>query len=148
VIDSRPVVTAMLGTSYRYQVSATSSLGDLSSQMQENDQVSGYFDIEQPRFTLQRGPSWLKLDEATGVPSGIPDTSGKVKVAGTVALDRDSRRLEEKSLVFAREVLPSRSQATCQVLHCGVLVTFTTHYRGFVGDRGPGLFADSAGRPC
>jgi hypothetical protein len=97
------VVTAAMGAAYRYQVCATCSLGDLSSRMQGNDQVSGYFDIERPKFTLQHGPPWLKLDEATGVLSGIPDTSGKVEVAVTAAIDRELRRLDEKVLVWGIE---------------------------------------------
>ena len=35
-------------------------------------QVSGYFDIERPKFTLTRGPAWLKTDEATGLLRGTP----------------------------------------------------------------------------
>ncbi len=103
VIYSRPVVKATPGAGYRYQVRATSSLGDLSSRMQGNDQVSGYFDIEKPRFTLENGPPWLKLDEATGVLSGIPDKVGKAEVAVKVVLERESRRLDEKSLVWGIE---------------------------------------------
>ena len=77
--------------------------------MQGNDQVSGYFDIEKPRFTLEQGPSWLKLDQATGVLSGIPDRAGKVEVAVTVVLDRESRRLDEKALVWGVEKVLSRT---------------------------------------
>ena len=51
--------------------------------MKGNDQVSGYFDIEKPKFALDQGPAWLKIDEATGVLYGIPDATGKVQVAVT-----------------------------------------------------------------
>jgi len=52
VIHSRPVVTARVGTEYRYQVLANRSLGDLSSRTADGQQTRGYFDIEKPRFTL------------------------------------------------------------------------------------------------
>ena len=42
--------------------------------------VSGYFDLEKPRFALDQGPGWLKIDEATGVLSGTPDAISKVEV--------------------------------------------------------------------
>ena len=109
VIYSRPVVTTTLGAGYRYHIRATSSVGDLSSRMQGNDQVSGYFDIEKPRFNLERGPSWLRIDEATGVLSGTPDEAGKAEVAVTVVLERETRTLDEKSLVWGVEKVLSTS---------------------------------------
>ena len=72
VIYSKPVLAAKVGAEYRYQVCANRSLGDLSARMKGKEQVSGYFDIEKPRFALERGPAWLKIDEATGVLSGTP----------------------------------------------------------------------------
>ena len=77
---------------YRYQVCANRSLGDLSARMKGNDQVSGYFDIEKPRFALDQGPAWLKIDEATGVLSGTPDAAGKQEVAVTTVIDRNVRK--------------------------------------------------------
>ena len=103
MIYSQPVSTATVGAAYRYQVCATRSLGDLSSRMQEKEQVSGYFDIEKAKFTLQHGPAWLKIDEATGVLSGIPDTPGKEEVAVTATIDREVRKLDEKVLVWGNE---------------------------------------------
>ncbi len=109
VIYSRPVVAATPETAYHYQVRATSSLGDLSSRMQGNDQVSGYFDIEKPRFILEQGPSWLKLDQATGVLSGIPDRTGKVAVAVTVVLERQARNsTRRRSSGASRRSSPGR----------------------------------------
>jgi hypothetical protein len=103
VIFSRPIVSAKVGAPYRYQVQATCSLGDLSTRMRGQEQVSGYFDIEKASFTLQHGPSWLKLDEATGVLSGIPDGSGKAEVMVSAAIDREIRRLDEKVLSWGNE---------------------------------------------
>jgi hypothetical protein len=78
-------------------------LGDLSARAQGGDQVSGYFDIEAPKFALAQGPSWLKMDEATGVLSGTPDAAGRVEVAVTASIDRQVRTLDEKALVWGRE---------------------------------------------
>jgi hypothetical protein len=103
VIYSKPVVAAKVGAEYRYQVGAVRSLGDLSARMKGNDQVSGYFDIEKPKFALDQGPAWLKIDEATGVLSGTPAAAGKVEVAVTVTLDRNMRKLDEKALIWGGE---------------------------------------------
>lgn len=103
IIYSRPPLTAKVGEEYRYQVRANRSLGDLSSRMQGDQQVSGYFDIEKPRFVLAQGPAWLKIDEATGLLSGIPDAAGRVEVAVTVTIDREVRKLDEKALIWGRE---------------------------------------------
>jgi hypothetical protein len=104
-----PIVIAKVGSPYRYPVSANRSLGGLSARMKDNEQVSGYFDIEKPRFTLDQGPTWLKIDESTGVLSGTPDVVGEVKVAVTARLEREVRNLDEKVLVWGNEkVLSTR----------------------------------------
>jgi hypothetical protein len=103
VIYSRPARTARVGSEYRYQVLANRSLGDLSSRMADGQQISGYFDIEKPQFTLTEGPAWLGIDEATGVLSGKPDTPGKADVIVTVAIDRQVRRLDEAVLRWGDE---------------------------------------------
>lgn len=103
IIYSQPVVAAKVGAEYRYPVCANRSLGDLSARMKGGQQVSGYFDIEKPKFALDQGPAWLKIDEATGVLSGIPDAAGKVEVAVTATLDREVRKLDEKALAWGNE---------------------------------------------
>jgi hypothetical protein len=103
VIYSKPVVTAQVGAEYRYQVRANRSLGDLSSRMMNGQQTSGYFDIEKPRFALAQGPTWLKMDEATGVLSGTPDVPGREEVTVTVTIDRQVRRLDEAILRWGNE---------------------------------------------
>jgi hypothetical protein len=105
VIYSKPQVTARLGEEYKYQVRANRSLGDLSARMQGGYQVSGYFDVEKPKFTLTQGPAWLKVDEATGVLSGTPEAAGRVEVAVTATIDRQVRKLDEKALVWGRETV-------------------------------------------
>jgi hypothetical protein len=103
VIYSKPIVTAQVGTEYRYQVLANRSLGDLSSRMVDGRQTSGYFDIEKSRFTLTQGPAWLRIDEATGVLSGTPDVPGRTDVAITVTIDRRVRKLDEAVLRWGGE---------------------------------------------
>jgi hypothetical protein len=112
IIYSKPVVTAKLGTEYRYQIRANWSLSDLSSRMVGGQQTSGYFDIEKPRFTLAlhqsgtglaQGPAWLRIDEATGMLSGVPDVLGKTDVAVNVTIDRQVRKLDEAVLRWGQE---------------------------------------------
>lgn len=103
VIYSKPVLSATVGAAYRYQARATRSLGDLSARMKGDEQVSGYFDIEKPLFTLDQGPAWLKLDDATGLLSGTPDAAGTVEVALTATINRNVRKLDEKALIWGAE---------------------------------------------
>jgi hypothetical protein len=103
LIYSKPEVIAKVGAEYRYQVCANRSLGDLSARMKGNDQVSGYFDIEKPKFALVQGPAWLMIDEATGALSGTPDAKGRVQVTVTATIDRQARKLDEKALVWGNE---------------------------------------------
>jgi len=103
VIYTNPVLTARAGAEYRYQISANRSIGDLSSRMADGRQTSGYFDIEKPRFTLAMGPAWLKIDEATGLLSGIPDVAASTEVTVTVTIDRQVLRLDEAALRWGRE---------------------------------------------
>ncbi|MBL7223818.1 MAG: hypothetical protein ISS72_08195 [Candidatus Brocadiae bacterium] len=107
IIYSRPVLAAKVGTKYRYQVRANRSLGDLTARMRGNNQVSGYFDIERPRFALKQGPAWLKIDAATGVLSGTPRAAGRAEVAVTATIDREARKLDEKALVWGSEKILS-----------------------------------------
>ncbi len=103
VIYSKPVVTAQMGTEYRYQARANRSLGDLSSRMTGDQQTSGYFDIEMPRFTLAQGPAWLRIDESTGILSGTPDVPGRAEVAVTATIERQVRKLDEAILRWGNE---------------------------------------------
>jgi hypothetical protein len=92
-----------VGAEYKYEVRANRSLGDLSARAKGGDQVSGYFDIEKPKFTLAQGPAWLKIDETTGILSGTPNAAGRVEVVVTATIDRQVRKLDEKALVWGRE---------------------------------------------
>jgi hypothetical protein len=118
LIYSKPVLGATLGAEYRYQVRAVRSLGDVSARMKGGDQVSGYFDVEKPRFALDQGPAWLKIDQRTGVLSGTPDAAGKAEVTVTATIDRSVRKLDEKALAWGNEkvlsVTPQRIGSASQ----------------------------------
>ncbi len=107
VIYSKPVEIAKIGAEYRYQAQATRSLGALSSRMKGGNQVNGYFDIEKPAFTLEQGPSWLKIDQATGILSGTPDAAGKVEVAVAATINHEVRKLDESALIWGAEKVVS-----------------------------------------
>ncbi len=107
VIYGKPVATARVGAEYRCQVLANRSLGDLGSRMADGQQISGYFDIEKPRFAIAQGPAWLKIDEATGMLSGTPDAPGKTDVVVTAAIDRQVRKLDEAVLRWGNEKILS-----------------------------------------
>ena len=109
MIYSKPITTASVGRLYEYELLANRSLGDLTARMQGGNQISGYFDIEKPRFTLARGPAWLKIDEATGTLSGTPPAAGEVAVTVTATIDRQVRELDQKALVWGREDVTSES---------------------------------------
>ncbi len=113
VIYSPPVLAAKTGAEYRYPVLATRSLGDLSARMKNGQQVNGYFDIEQPRYTLDRAPSWLKIDEQTGLLSGTPDAAGSSNITVTAHLEREVRKLDENTLKWGNEkLLSARKEQT------------------------------------
>jgi hypothetical protein len=96
-----------VGSEYRYPLSAVRSLGDLRTRVVGGRETMNYWDIEAPRFALQQGPAWLKIDEGTGLLSGIPDGPGKVPVVVTATIDREVRRLDSRSLSWGLEKIVS-----------------------------------------
>jgi hypothetical protein len=109
VIYSKPVKTAKVGLLYSYPLGANRSLGDLSARMKDQEQVTGYFDIEKPRLTLERGPAWLTIDQNTGALSGTPDATGRVEVVVAIRLEREVRHLDEPVLAWGNEKVLSTS---------------------------------------
>jgi len=55
------------------------------------------------------GPTWLTIDERTGVLSGVPESSGKVVITVTVTIDREIRKLDERALSWGQEKTLSTS---------------------------------------
>jgi hypothetical protein len=104
-IYSKPPDAARVGTEFRYQVSAVRSLGDLRLRVVEGKEVASFWDVEKPRFVLVRGPSWLRIDESTGVLRGVPDAAGSTDVVVKVTLERPVRRLDEGRLSWGQELV-------------------------------------------
>jgi hypothetical protein len=104
-IYSKPATAARIGTEFGYQVAAVRSLGDLRLRIVEGKEVASFWDIEKPRFVLVQGPAWLRMDESTGVLSGVPDAVGNPEVVVTVTLERSVRRLDEARLSWGQELV-------------------------------------------
>src|SRR5262249_15732949 len=103
ILWSRPVTAARVGSEYRYALAAIRSLGDLRTRVVGGKETMSFWDIESPRFAIQQGPAWLKIDERTGVLLGVPDGSGKVVVIVTATIDREARKLDERALSWGQE---------------------------------------------
>jgi hypothetical protein len=106
---SRPVTAARVGSEYRYALATVRSLGDLRTRVVDGKETMNYWDIENPRFALKQGPAWLKIDERTGVLSGVPDNPGKVAITVTATIDREVRKLDERALSWGQEKTLSTS---------------------------------------
>jgi hypothetical protein len=100
VIYSKPATTAKVGKEYRCQISANRSLGD---QRVHAPEVGNFWDIEKPKYSIEQGPKWLKLDAATGLLSGTPDAAGKADVTISVTIDREARKLDVDKLGWGQE---------------------------------------------
>jgi hypothetical protein len=107
IFCSRPVTDAKVGSQYRYLLAAIRSLGDLRTRVVDGKETMNYWDREAPRFALQQGPAWLKIDADTGVLSGVPDRPGKVAIVVTVTIDREVRSLDARQLSWGLEKVVS-----------------------------------------
>jgi hypothetical protein len=104
-IYTKPATTAKVGTEFTYQVAAVRSLGDLRLRVVDGKEVASFWDIEKPRYVLEQGPAWLRIDDATGMLRGVPDAVGNPEVVVTVTLERSVRRLDETRLSWGQEVV-------------------------------------------
>jgi hypothetical protein len=102
-ICSTPPDAARVGKELRYQLSAVRSLGDLRLRVVQGKEVASFWDVEKPRFVLAQGPTWLRIDESTGVLRGVPDAAGNADVVVQVTLERSVRRLDEGRLSWGQE---------------------------------------------
>jgi hypothetical protein len=107
ILCSRPVTTAKVGSEYHYRLAAVRSLGDLRTRVVGGKETMSYWDIEVPRFALQQGPAWLKIDERTGQLSGVPHEPGNVPVVVTATIDREVRELDSRMLSWGMEQIVS-----------------------------------------
>jgi hypothetical protein len=106
---SRPVSVARVGSEYHYALAVIRSLGDLRTRVVDGKETMNYWDMESPRFALEHGPAWLKIDEHTGVLSGVPSSPGKVVITVTATIDREVRKLDERALSWGLEKTLSTS---------------------------------------
>src|SRR5262249_56121145 len=83
--------------------------GDLRLRIVKGKETANFWDIEKPRFAIEQGPAWLKIDPATGLLSGTPAAAGKVDVAVTVTIDQEVRKLDDGALGWGIEKVGSTS---------------------------------------
>lgn len=112
LIFSKPPARATKGKEFRYAVSAIRSLGDLRMRIVAGKETTNFWDVEKPRFSIERGPAWLMIDKETGRLSGTPDAVGKSEVVVAVTLERDLRRLDGESLKWGVEKIVSSGTET------------------------------------
>ena len=108
-IYGKPATKAKVGTEYRSQLQANRSLGDLRLRIVNGKETANFWDIEQPKFAIEEGPAWLKIDSATGLLSGTPVAAGKIDVKVTVTIDREVRKLDDGTLGWGIERVVSTS---------------------------------------
>lgn len=107
IVYSDPVTTARVGSPYRCAVAVIRSLGDLRTRVESGGETMNYWDIESPRFVIRRAPGWLKIDDRTGILSGVPDRDGKAEVELAVSIDREVRRRDLGALAWGLEKMLS-----------------------------------------
>lgn len=107
VIYSKPVTSGKAGAAYNYQAAANRSLGDLRLRVVNGHETANFWDIEKPKYALQKAPAWLKIDESTGVLSGTPDAAGSAEVVISATIDREIRKLDEAALKWGNEKVAS-----------------------------------------
>jgi hypothetical protein len=109
VIYSRPVSSAKVGEAYIYQCAANRSLGDLRTRQINGKEIPSFYDIETPKFALQQGPKWLKINAETGELSGMPDATGKAEIAVVAVIERENRKLDDDTLKWGNEKVVSNA---------------------------------------
>jgi hypothetical protein len=103
LIHSQPKERAAINKEYAYDVQTIRSLGDARSRVINGKEVMNYWDVEQPRFALEQGPSWLTMDETTGRLAGKPNTLGRFEVVVAATLEREQRMLDPAQLQWGIE---------------------------------------------
>ena len=107
ILYSQPVTEATVGKEYRYSLTAIRSIGDLRTRVVNGKEAMNYWDVESPRFTLRKGPKWLKIDAASGLLSGVPDRAATQEVIVAAAIDREVRNLDAGKLMWGLEKVDS-----------------------------------------
>jgi hypothetical protein len=75
-VYARPITEARVGQEYRYEVKSLRSLGDYQCKqdptVNKKQYAYRFWDIDENTDKITQGPSWLQLDEETGVLAGTP----------------------------------------------------------------------------
>ncbi|UCD51922.1 MAG: hypothetical protein JSW27_04650, partial [Phycisphaerales bacterium] len=99
-IYSVPVTNAPVGRSYRYQVRAIRSMGDLTRRDSEKPKPGAKFwKIEPLEFSLIQKPNWMSIDADTGLITGISDGTGGTVVV-SVTLTKEHRLVHDKNNIM------------------------------------------------
>ena len=72
-VYTRPVTEVDVGDPYLYQMQTFRTIGDLQHRYIEPG--NAYWEREEYRFELVKGPAWLRLDAAAGLLTGAPTAS-------------------------------------------------------------------------
>jgi hypothetical protein len=107
--SSKPVTSAKVHAEYRYAAAASRSIGDYRTHQLNGQAISAFFDVEEVRFSLEKGPAWLKIDEKTGVLTGTPDEPGNIEIVVKAAIERQDRKLDEGTLSWGNEKVLSEA---------------------------------------
>jgi hypothetical protein len=72
-ITTRPDSAAIAGDTYRYQMNAIRSIGELQSESNgQKRYISAFRDADTLRFLLDEAPAWIRLDDQTGLLTASP----------------------------------------------------------------------------
>ena len=104
-VCTKPPDRATVGKAYIGTVATVRSLGDLRSYQVGQKGESRFWEVETPRFVLEQGPAWLRLDEKTGAITGVPDEESAAEVVVKVTLERTVRKLDDSRLSWGHEPL-------------------------------------------
>jgi len=102
---------AMKGQEFSAEVATIRSLGDLRMRVVGGKETTNFWDIERPRFRIERGPAWLKIDVTTGKLTGTPDAGGKAEAVVGVTLEREKRQLDGDALKWGVEKIVTAGTA-------------------------------------
>jgi hypothetical protein len=103
VIFTKPVEEARTGEDYQYELGAMRSMGDVRTRVVDGREVMNYWDVEQVRFRIEKGPAWLTIDEASGLLSGKPNGAGRDEVVISATIEHEHRALDPAQLQWGIE---------------------------------------------
>jgi hypothetical protein len=105
-LSSRPETAAKVGRPYRYAATSIRSIGDLRARDGGKLDMN-FWDLETPKYSLDEGPAWLRIDPATGILTGTPDKAGKARVVVSAVIEVDDAKIDERSLIWGHDKILS-----------------------------------------